>query len=74
MSMKDGHPWQALAVIGVIGIDLTVSLLIGLWVGKKVDQWLNTGVVFMMIGMFVGFAAGIWSVIHLLKPFLGDDQ
>jgi len=66
----DSNPWQALAVIGVIGIDLAISLLVGLWIGKIIDNWLQTSPIFLIIGMFVGLATGIWSVVTLIKPFL----
>ena len=67
-------PWAALGILGVIGIDLATTLLIGLWVGRKVDSWLHTAPLFMLIGMFLGIAAGVWSVIHLIKPYLGDKN
>jgi len=65
-------PWRALAVVGVIGVNLAIFLLIGLWVGKKVDAYFHTSPIFMIIGMVAGIAFGIWSVIGLIKPYLGD--
>lgn len=69
---KNQNPWRALAVVSVIGVNAAIFLLVGLWIGKKVDLYLHTSPVFLIIGMIVGIIFGIWSVIGLIKPFLGD--
>ncbi|TCS83411.1 AtpZ/AtpI family protein [Tepidibacillus fermentans] len=66
------NPWRALAVVGVVGANLAIFLLMGIWSGKKLDIYFHSSPIFLIIGMIVGFVLGIWSVIGLIKPFLGD--
>ena len=66
------NPWKAMAVVGVIGIELAVLLLAGIWVGKQLDLYFQTSPTFLILGIFSGFAVGIWSVIKIVKPYLKD--
>lgn len=61
-----------MGLVGVIGIELSILLLAGIWLGKKVDQIFNTTPLFLIIGMVLGLAIGIWSIIKMVKPYLGD--
>lgn len=65
-------PWRALGLVGVIGVDIAVLLLVGLWIGKQADNYFNTSPLFLFLGIIIGFLIGIWSVVKLIKPFLGD--
>lgn len=69
---KSVNPWKAFAVVGVVGIELSILLLVGVWIGKKLDAIYQTSPIFLIIGMLLGLATGIWSVVRLIKPFLGD--
>ncbi len=66
------NPWKAMGLVGVIGVELAVLVLAGIWLGKTVDSILQTSPVFIIIGIFSGFAVGIWSIIKIVKPFLKD--
>ncbi|MFV9510403.1 AtpZ/AtpI family protein [Tepidibacillus sp. LV47] len=66
------NPWRALAVVGVVGTNLAIFLLIGIWFGKKMDTYFHSSPIFLIAGMVVGFTLGVWSVVGLIKPFLGD--
>ena len=35
--------------------------------GHFVDNWLDTKVVFLILGVLIGFAAGMWHLILLTK-------
>ncbi len=69
---KQINPWRAFGLVGVIGIELAALLLIGIWVGMQIDQALQTSPLFLIVGMLLGFMIGIWSVVKLIKPFIGD--
>lgn len=69
---KKINPWRALGLAGTIGIELSVLLLLGIWLGNKLDQSLNTSPIFLIIGMILGLFIGIWSIVKMIKPFLGD--
>lgn len=69
---RQTSPWRAFGIVGVIGVELSVLLLVGIWIGRKADLMFQTSPFFLIIGMILGLVIGIWSVIKLLKPFLGD--
>lgn len=66
------NPWKAMGLVGVIGVELAVLVLAGIWLGKTVDSIFQTSPVFIIIGIFSGFAVGIWSIVKIVKPFLKD--
>jgi len=69
---KQINPWRAFGMVGVVGVELSVLLLLGIWLGKQADQYFGTTPVFLIVGMVLGLIIGIWSVIKLVKPFIGD--
>ena len=69
---NSNSPWRAMGVVGVIGVELAVLLLLGLWLGKKLDMLLQTSPIFLILGMLLGLAIGVWSVIRIIKTYLGD--
>jgi ATP synthase protein I len=71
MSKLDS-PWRAFALVSLIGIDLAVSVLLGFWGGRYIDQMLGSEPAFLIIGILAGLAAGIYGVMRIIKPFIGD--
>ncbi len=69
---KNENPWKAFAVVSAIGIELAVLLLVGIWLGKKIDLIYNTSPMFLVAGIIFGLILGILSIVKLIKPFLGD--
>jgi len=47
-----------------VGPHFVVALLIGFYFGYKVDQWLDTGRVFRLIGAGLGLAAGFINLFR----------
>jgi ATP synthase protein I len=47
-----------------ISIEMVLPGLIGYYL---IDRWLGTKVVFLILGLIVGFAGGIWQLIKLTK-------
>jgi ATP synthase protein I len=50
-----------------IGMELVVAVVFGLGLGWLVDQGLGTRPLAMILGMFLGFAAGIVNVYRAMK-------
>lgn len=71
---KDDNPWKAIALVSAIGIELAISVLLGVWIGRWMDGRFGTDPVFLLIGIFAGMAVGIWAVIQLIKPFTEDKN
>jgi hypothetical protein len=58
---------QALAVASQFGVTLVVSVGLGLFVGQWLDGQLHTGIVFTLIGTFVGLAAAATGTVGLYR-------
>lgn len=48
--------------VGSIGIELTVSVLVGAFLGNQADKYFGTKPWLMVFGFFLGAAAGYYSI------------
>lgn len=69
---KSNGPWRAMMFVGLIGIDLACTTIGGFWLGRLTDRWLDTAPAFLVVGVLVGLAAGIFSIAKMIKPFIGE--
>lgn len=69
---NSNNPWKAMGLMGVVGIELSLFLLGGIWLGKKIDTYFNSAPIFLIIGMVLGLLIGIWSIAVLIKEYLKD--
>ncbi len=56
-----------LATAGNISINFAVNLVVGLYLGRTVDEWLDCRPWATAAGAFLGFAAGLWSVYKMVR-------
>ena len=69
------NPYKAMALMSAISAQLVGSILIGLFLGKWLDAELGTLPLFLILGLFLGLATGIYSMLQLIKKFnVNDDQ
>jgi ATP synthase protein I len=65
----DDRSSYALAMQWVARITtISVEMVLPGWIGYWIDQRLGTKVVFLILGLIIGFAGGIWQLIQLTKP------
>lgn len=50
-----------------IGIEMVVSVAVGAGVGYLIDGWAGTAPLFMIVFLFLGFAAGIMNVLRIVR-------
>ncbi len=55
--------WQTLS----IGIEIALSIVIGLGIGWWLDQKLNTTPIFLILGIVSGIGSAIKAVIRIVK-------
>lgn len=66
-------PWKALSLVSIIGVNLAVSTLVGVWIGKKLDIYFDTVPWLMVGGLLLGLGIGFMSILPIIKRFLGDQ-
>lgn len=72
MSKMD-NPWKAMIFVSVIGVDLAICVLGGFWLGRYLDNQFATAPLFLLIGLLMGLAAGIFSIYNLIRSFFGEN-
>ena len=74
MGIKMGKSvWKGLVMLTQIGISMMVPIFLCLFVGIKIDQWLNTNwLVLIFLGLGIG--AAFRNVYHLTKTFYAKDK
>lgn len=50
-----------------IGIEMVVSVAVGAGLGYFIDDWAGTTPLFMIVFLFLGFAAGIMNVLRIAR-------
>ncbi|TFB19300.1 hypothetical protein E3U55_11080 [Filobacillus milosensis] len=52
---------------------LSGSTIVGVLFGRWLDGYLNTSPIFLIIGLLLGLATGVYGMIVLVNKYLGDD-
>ena len=58
---------RQLGMLTVIPVLLAIAPLIGYFMGRQADRWLGTDPFLMLIGLGLGFVAGVRETILILK-------
>src|SRR5689334_52342 len=61
---------QALAVASQFGITLAVSVVLGYFAGHWIDDRLNTGIIFTLIGVLLGLVAAVLNTLRLYTALM----
>ncbi|KJR96015.1 MAG: hypothetical protein VR68_16520 [Peptococcaceae bacterium BRH_c4a] len=69
---KSKHPGalQAMAVTTAIGAEMAITVTLGFFGGRLLDEKFNTDPWLMVTGILLGVAAGVWGIILIVKRFL----
>ena len=62
--------FQALAVASQFGITLAVSVVLGYFAGHWLDDRLNTGIIFTLIGVLLGLVGSVTNTVRLYRALL----
>ena len=65
---------QALAVASQFGISLAVSVVLGYFAGHWLDDRLNTGIIFTLIGVLLGLVAAVLNTIRLYTALMRKSE
>ncbi|MBB6283088.1 AtpZ/AtpI family protein [Geobacillus subterraneus] len=73
MSKKQRHPFQAMALMSAIVSQLVGSILIGIFGGRWVDNKFDTEPVFLIAGLLLGLAAGVYAMLRLIRQYFSEE-
>ena len=69
-----GESLRAAGALSTVGLAFVFALVIGFWIGSRLDAWLNTVPLFTIVFFFVGLAAGIVNVVRTVsRAFPGQS-
>ncbi|MEN6412129.1 MAG: AtpZ/AtpI family protein [Veillonellales bacterium] len=62
--------FEAFSLVGIIGLNMVASVVVGLFIGRLIDNWLDGGFGATIAGIVLGMFAGLWSAY---KRILNKD-
>ena len=65
-SPKVAKAMKWMTLMSQVGITMVANIMVGLFIGKYLDQWLHTSPLFLLLFIFIGFFSGIKSVYLLI--------
>lgn len=69
MRPKNYGPFRAMGLMTAILSQLAGSVLIGIFAGRWLDNTADTEPLFLILGLVLGLAAGIYTVFRLIQHF-----
>ncbi|TFD97000.1 MULTISPECIES: AtpZ/AtpI family protein [Jeotgalibacillus] len=63
------RPFHAMALYSAILSQLTGSILVGIFGGRWLDRQWNSEPLFLIIGLLLGLAAGIYAMLRTVNHF-----
>ncbi len=67
MSRKNRHPLLGMALYSAILAQLAGSVLVGIFLGRWLDEKIGLEPLFMIIGLLAGLAIGVLGVILTVR-------
>ncbi len=61
------NDYSAFALLGQVGLTISLAMLLGVGAGIFVDSKLGTSPIATLIGLLLGLAAGIYGVFRLIS-------
>ena len=71
---SNGAPLRAFALASSISIEIATATVVGFLAGRWLDNKFHTDPWFMLAGLLLGMAAGMWGVYHTLETFRQKDK
>jgi hypothetical protein len=66
------NPLFAAGLVGALGLQVTICILLGYWIGSYLDGRIGTGKGWTIGGILVGLAVGLLSAILLVKKVMEE--
>lgn len=59
--------YKVYGIYGGAGFQLVAAVLLGVYLGRKVDEALDTKPLFLLLGLALGFVVGFWGLFRLVR-------
>lgn len=73
MKEKESRTYKAMALYTGILSQLAGSVLAGIFGGRWLDSKYDAEPLFLIIGLLLGLAAGIWAMLRTVRQFFSGD-
>jgi F0F1-type ATP synthase assembly protein I len=64
------YPWLPMLSLMGMGFYIAIAIILGIWGGHWLDLKMNTGPLWLIIGMVLGIAVVALGVYNMMKPFI----
>ena len=71
---EDKKGLENLALITQVGISMVTPILVGLYIGKKLDDWLNKSPLFLLIFIIIGIGASFTNLFKTVEKSSGNKK
>jgi ATP synthase protein I len=73
MNQPNRRPYKAMALMSAITAQLVGSILIGIFAGRALDSKFDTEPLFLIIGLLLGLATGVYAILRTIQHFYSGD-
>ncbi|SHE97184.1 Putative F0F1-ATPase subunit Ca2+/Mg2+ transporter [Seinonella peptonophila] len=70
MNKKQESPWQVLAVLSSVSLQFIVLVIGGGWIGRKLDAYLHSQPIGLLLGVLLGLVFAFVSAIYTFRVLL----
>jgi len=74
MPSRNQRPMQTIGMVGGLGFVIGLSVLLGAFAGRYLDQRWGTGPWITLVGTLLGTAVGFYEVVTVLKQLEGKSS
>ena len=74
MPSKRQNVYKGMAIGSAILSQLVGAPLVGIFIGRHLDNHYATNPFFMITGLLLGLAAGLYGTFHYVKELTGDEN
>lgn len=67
---KIDSPWRAITLVTLIGVDMAICVIAGVFLGKYLDGLFAASPLFLMLGLLAGLGMGVYSVYRIIRGYL----
>ncbi|MCK9268569.1 MAG: AtpZ/AtpI family protein [Alkaliphilus sp.] len=71
---EDRKGLENFALITQVGMSMVIPILLGVYIGKKLDDWLNKSPLFLLIFIVIGVAAAFTNLFKVIEKTSGDKK